>query len=449
MSATSTFSLSEASSRQLLELEVLESIYATNFECSLPTLATLRRRADASDAAAAAPSGACSGAAADALTRCRLTLGLGDAYGGGDTPTTSTSVTLHFTLPPLYPAVAPAIAVSSTSPALNAAATQTLGAALNDIARSLTLDRAEADGGQECLFEVASECGTLVADLLERQAKEAATAAARRGGGSGGTGGSGGGDKGSGSGSGSGSGPRNDAALKFSQVLLFIDHMNDFVSYLKKVTGWVNELQLTGLLLHRMRVRSIQAVSGGNKVTPRGRAEDIFLWLEGPEENTRAFLSRLRTSKMTSQDRHERKSTVLWSRSLVEADRHVVGAGGDGGDGGDGGVGGSGSGGSVGGVGGSGSGSSDSLLGLASHGSEGESKSRGGKASATIRYPPPPSSSNMPSSSTKGASPPSPLFTGFAASLYTSKVELEAMWGESRIATLVALGDHFKLAAGR
>jgi hypothetical protein len=362
-------------------------------------------------------------------------------------------VTLHFTLPPLYPAVAPAIAVSSTSPALNAAATQTLGAALNDIARSLTLDRAEADGGQECLFEVASECGTLVADLLERQAKEAATAAACRGSGSGGTSGSGGGDKGSGSGSGSGSGPRNDAALKFSQVLLFIDHMNDFVSYLKKVTGWVNELQLTGLLLHRMRVRSIQAVSGGNKVTPRGRAEDIFLWLEGPEENTRAFLSRLRTSKMTSQDRHERKSTVLWSRSLVEADRHVVGAGGDGGVGG------------VGGVGGSGSGSSDSLLGLASHGSEGESKSRGGKASATIRYPPPsssnmptsstkgasppPPSSSSPSSSTKGASPPSPLFTGFAASLYTSKVELEAMWGESRIATLVALGDHFKLAAGR
>ena len=442
-------SLSEASSRQLLELEVLESIYATNFECSLPTLATLRRRADASDASAAAAA-----AAADALTRCRLTLdGLGDPCGGGDTPTTSTSVTLHFTLPPLYPAVAPAIAVSSTSPALNAAATQTLGAALNDIARSLTLDRAEADGGQECLFEVASECGTLVADLLERQAKEAAAAAA-----AGGRGRGSGGSSGSGSENGSGSGTRNDAALKFSQVLLFIDHMNDFVSYLKKVTGWVNELQLTGLLLHRMRVRSIQAVSGGNKVTPRGRAEDIFLWLEGPEENTRAFLSRLRTSKMTSQDRHERKSTVLWSRSLVEADRHAVGVGGDGGGGG-----GSGGGGSVGGVGGSGSGggsdaggggggSSDSLLGLASHGSEGESKSRGGKASATTPSatdPPPPSSSNESSPSTKGASPPSPLFTGFAASLYTSKVELEAMWGQSRIATLVALGDHFKLAAGR
>jgi hypothetical protein len=103
--------------------------------------------------------------------------------------------------------------------------------------------------------------------------------------------------------------------LALSSVLLHIDHMNDSSAYIRKLQLWTDELGLGGVLLYRMRTKAVNATSGGRSVTPKGRAEEIFVLLDGLGASTAEFLSRLRTQKMTGQDRHERKSTVVWDSS--------------------------------------------------------------------------------------------------------------------------------------
>merc|ERR1719272_2735515 len=108
-----------------------------------------------------------------------------------------------------------------------------------------------------------------------------------------------------------GDGSHTQCCSDLSQVCLFIDHMNDHLSYMKKVNSWCKELGLSGIMLYRMRSKHINAVSGGGSVTPKGRAEDIYVLLEGEASDTKDFLTRLRTFKMTSQDRREKKSKVM------------------------------------------------------------------------------------------------------------------------------------------
>lgn len=95
-------------------------------------------------------------------------------------------------------------------------------------------------------------------------------------------------------------------------TLFRIDHMNDSTAYIRKLKLWSDELDLGIVLLYRMRSKSVNASSGGKAVSPKGRAEDIWVLMEGTRDHASEFLSRLRTHKMTGQDRHERKSTVVW-----------------------------------------------------------------------------------------------------------------------------------------
>lgn len=93
-------------------------------------------------------------------------------------------------------------------------------------------------------------------------------------------------------------------------VLLRIDHMNDSTTYVKKLHGWVKDLELSGQIYYKMRDTPVNASSGGAKVTPKGRAENIVVLIEG--EQTAAFMKLLRTAKLTTQDRREKKSSVVW-----------------------------------------------------------------------------------------------------------------------------------------
>jgi hypothetical protein len=104
----------------------------------------------------------------------------------------------------------------------------------------------------------------------------------------------------------------NDDSCKIQvhTLLLRIDHMNDSTTYMKKLEGWVNDLELSGKIFFKMRETPCIASSGGSKVTPKGRAENIVLLLEGG--NIAAFTKLLRTARLTSQDRREKKSTVVW-----------------------------------------------------------------------------------------------------------------------------------------
>lgn len=97
-----------------------------------------------------------------------------------------------------------------------------------------------------------------------------------------------------------------------STVLFHIDHMNDSTTYIQKLRLWSEELNLGVVLLYRMRTKAVNASSGGKSVNPKGRAEAIWVLLDGNLGSTKEFLSRLRTQPMTGQDRHERKSTVIW-----------------------------------------------------------------------------------------------------------------------------------------
>jgi hypothetical protein len=93
-------------------------------------------------------------------------------------------------------------------------------------------------------------------------------------------------------------------------VLLRIDHMNDSTTYIKKLQGWVSDLELSGQVFYKMRETPVNASSGGAKVTPKGRAENVVVLIEG--EQTAAFMKLLRTAKLTTQDRREKKSSVVW-----------------------------------------------------------------------------------------------------------------------------------------
>ena len=100
-----------------------------------------------------------------------------------------------------------------------------------------------------------------------------------------------------------------------STILFHIDHMNDSTTYIRKLKLWAEELDLGAILLYRMRTKAVNASSGGKSVTPKGRAEEIWVLLDGSLASTKEFLSRLRTQKVTAQDRHERKSTVVWDKN--------------------------------------------------------------------------------------------------------------------------------------
>ena len=100
-------------------------------------------------------------------------------------------------------------------------------------------------------------------------------------------------------------------------LLLHIDHMNDTATYLKKLRGWIDELSLHGKLLYRLRTTPCNASSGGSKVVPKARAENIVLLLEGAHVSE--FMKRLRTAKLTSQDRREKKSSVIWESGQVSS----------------------------------------------------------------------------------------------------------------------------------
>lgn len=185
------------------------------------------------------------------------------------------------------------------------------------------------------------------------------------------------------------------------QVCLFIDHMNDHLTYMKKVRRWTKELGLTGVALYRMRAKHINAVSGGGKVVPKGRAEDIYVLLEGEASEIKDFLTRLRTFKMTSQDRREKKSKVLWDNKSSS-----LGGGGGGGGGGEG----------EGGKGGEGAGGGSG---------EGKGVCTGGR------------SSSCSSCSSRHAR----HFQDFTVQLYASRVELEAMWTSTRLGALVPISE--------
>jgi hypothetical protein len=93
-------------------------------------------------------------------------------------------------------------------------------------------------------------------------------------------------------------------------LLLRIDHMNDTTAYIKKLQGWIFDLGLRGRMFYRIRDTPCNASSGGSKLTPKRRAENIVLLLEG--EQTAAFMKLLRTARLTSQDRREKKSSIVW-----------------------------------------------------------------------------------------------------------------------------------------
>merc|ERR1711965_803051 len=56
-----------------------------------------------------------------------------------------------------------------------------------------------------------------------------------------------------------------------------------------------------------------------SRCAPRGRCEDILVLLEGEDRDRSDFMTRLRCSRMTSQDVKERKSQVLSESSPSEA----------------------------------------------------------------------------------------------------------------------------------
>jgi hypothetical protein len=64
-----------------------------------------------------------------------------------------------------------------------------------------------------------------------------------------------------------------------STVLFHIDHMNDSATYIQKLQTWSAELKLGAVLLYRMRTKAVNASSGGKSVTPKGRAEEIWVLL--------------------------------------------------------------------------------------------------------------------------------------------------------------------------
>ena len=64
-----------------------------------------------------------------------------------------------------------------------------------------------------------------------------------------------------------------------STVLFHIDHMNDSATYIQKLQTWSEELKLGAVLLYRMRTKAVNASSGGKSVTPKGRAEQIWVLL--------------------------------------------------------------------------------------------------------------------------------------------------------------------------
>ena len=74
-----------------------------------------------------------------------------------------------------------------------------------------------------------------------------------------------------------------------SAILFRIDHMNDSTSYIRKLQLWSDELELGTVLLYRMRSKSVNASSGGKAVTPKGRAEDIWVLIEGARDRASEY----------------------------------------------------------------------------------------------------------------------------------------------------------------
>ena len=187
--------------RQLLELEALESMYPSSdefsqFSVNPASLARLRLLAQEVDNADRADNASRINTGGSSSTSCTLTLKVRSG-------SQSASATLHIMLPWEYPSDAMA-SVSLVSGVLSNASTTELNEGIAGIAR--------ACNGAESLFQVAMEAESTLQQMLERRDAEASAASnsARQA-------------------------ARAIATNVESRVLLFIDHMNDHTTYLKKV----------------------------------------------------------------------------------------------------------------------------------------------------------------------------------------------------------------------
>lgn len=192
---------------------------------------------------------------------------------------------VQLVLPPRYPLEAAQVSIGCS--AMTAKQARLMNQQLSLIAAE------HAEGGEECLLELLMEFENMLKTLNETNIDPHSLACT----------------------------PLNNnrnGAKPIMRACLHIDHMNDSITYVKKVKGWIAELGLTGRMLYKMRSKPVNASSGGTKVTPKGRAENVLLMLEGEAKPISNFLTRLRTFKLTSQDRREKKSTVIWESSGQE-----------------------------------------------------------------------------------------------------------------------------------
>jgi len=180
--------------------------------------------------------------------------------------------TLRATLPVRYPEVPPVLDISATTLSKRVA---------TDIKETLSSEARHCaeEGGEEQLLALVQRMQELaenaVEDALQRSAGDTMSGSHGQG--------------------------------RLGVTALFIDHMNDSSTYMRKLRAWIGELSLSGGLIYRLKLGA-----SANNCAPRGRCEDIYVVLEGEAADRASFLTRLRTQKMTSQDVKERKSQVLW-----------------------------------------------------------------------------------------------------------------------------------------
>lgn len=194
----------------------------------------------------------------------------------------SEPIALRAVLPAEYPLVSPILEVSSPALPKRLAA---------DICGAL--ERHCNNAGEECLVELAHMMSSLYLDAYQQAGSEKQHVTE----------------------------PQEDS---LGATVVFIDHMNDSHAYLRKISGWMAEYSLAGVLLYNPKSTN-PAIKGATTV-PRGRIEDIYLVLEGCEADRSRFMTLLRTQRLTPQDVKERKSQVLWqSDKSWSSDKQLYG----------------------------------------------------------------------------------------------------------------------------
>jgi|EP01046_Picozoa_sp_COSAG06_P022612 uncharacterized protein YggU (UPF0235/DUF167 family) len=259
--------LLECLTRQLSEVELLESMFPD--ECSVDScVAAAAAVAEAAEEAGALPEGA----NLSPLT-FTITVKLDGVEGEPE-------LRLGFTLPPLYPRVAPLIVAGLS--ALGRKPREELAAALVATAQERTEQQGE--DGEECICELVQQGQELATEMIAAQAEAAAAAASAGGGGDGGGGGA------------------------LMQCVVRIDHMNDSKNYLKSLKKWCEQLGLAARVFYRE--------AGTAKAS--GRVEGVVVVLEGPDDAVSGWLTRLRSEYVDVDGRggkcKERKSTVMCRR---------------------------------------------------------------------------------------------------------------------------------------